>query len=251
MFAVVKTGGKQYRLSIGEKIKIEQIAAEPGQVVALPEVLAIGSGEAITLGTPVVTGATVHATVLRHGRDDKVRIFKMRRRKHYQKHQGHRQWFTEIFISEITLGAQSAKEAPSADLLAQRAAVSGVGLAFTPKKNKDGSTVTPPTAKPVAKLALADTATKKTTKKSGADDLTVIEGIGPKIASLCNDAGIVTFAQLADAPVTQLSEILHAAGPRFSMHKPDTWGQQAALARDGKFDELKALQDALDGGKTA
>lgn len=108
MFAVVKTGGKQYRLSVGEKLKIEQIAAEPGQVVALPEVLAVGSGETITLGTPVVAGATVNATILRHGRADKVRIFKMRRRKHYQKRQGHRQWFTEIFISEIAHAGQSA-----------------------------------------------------------------------------------------------------------------------------------------------
>ena len=248
MFAVVKTGGKQYRLSIGEKLKIEQIAAEPGQVVALPEVLAIGSGEAITLGTPVVAGAAVHATVLRHGRDDKVRIFKMRRRKHYQKHQGHRQWFTEIFISEITLGAQSAKEAPSAELLAQRAAISGVGLAFTPKKGAAANT-----AAPVAKLAAMPAAApaKKSSKKSGGDDLTIIEGIGPKIAGLCNDAGIMTFAQLADTPSSKLAEILAAAGPRYTMHKPDTWPQQAALARDGKMDELKAMQDALDGGKAA
>ena len=251
MFAVVKTGGKQYRLAIGEKIKIEQIAAEPGQVVALPEVLAIGSGEAITLGTPVVSGATVHATVLRHGRDDKVRIFKMRRRKHYQKHQGHRQWFTEIFISEITLGAQSAKEAPSAELLAQRASISGVGLAFTPKKGAvapaaafaaTAAAVAAPAAKPVA---------KKASKKSAGDDLTIIEGIGPKIAGLCIDAGITTFAQLADTPTEKLSEILHAAGPRYTMHKPDTWPQQAALARDGKMDELKTLQDELNGGKAA
>ena len=244
MFAVVKTGGKQYRLAIGEKIKIEQIAAEPGQVVALPEVLAIGSGEAITLGTPVVAGAAVHATVLRHGRDDKVRIFKMRRRKHYQKHQGHRQWFTEIFISEITLGAQSAKQAPSAELLAQRASVSGVGLAFTPKKGAVAS---------IAALAAAVAApvAKKAGKKSAGDDLTIVEGIGPKIAGLCNDAGITTFAQLADTPTAKLAEILHAAGPRYAMHKPDTWPQQAALARDGKMDELKTLQDELNAGKVA
>jgi large subunit ribosomal protein L21 len=222
MFAVVKTGGKQYRLSVGEKLKIEQIAAEPGQVVALAEVLAVGSGETITLGTPVVAGAAVHATVLSHGRADKVRIFKMRRRKHYQKRQGHRQWFTEIFISEIAFGGQSAKA--SAPSVAAFAAVPAPAAAPAP-------------AKKAAKAA-----------KVG-DDLTIVEGIGPKIDGLFKDAGIITFAQLADTSVEKMKEILHAAGPRYTMHNPGTWAEQAALARDGKMDELKAWQDAHIAGK--
>jgi large subunit ribosomal protein L21 len=223
MFAVVKTGGKQYRLSVGEKLKIEQIAAEPGQVVALAEVLAVGSGETITLGTPVVAGAAVHATVLSHGRADKVRIFKMRRRKHYQKRQGHRQWFTEIFISEIAFAGESAKA--SAPSIAAFAALSPVAAANV-------------------------SATKKTAKaKSGGDDLTVVEGIGPKIAGLFNDAGIMTFAQLADTAVDKLQAILTAAGSRYTMHNPGTWPEQAALARDGKMDELKVWQDAHNAGK--
>jgi large subunit ribosomal protein L21 len=218
MFAVVKTGGKQYRLSVGEKLKIEQIAAEPGQVVALAEVLAVGSGETITLGTPVVAGAAVHATVLSHGRADKVRIFKMRRRKHYQKRQGHRQWFTEIFISEIAFGGESAKaSAPSVATFAAAPA--------------------PALAKKASKAA-----------KVG-DDLTIVEGIGPKIDGLFKDAGITTFSQLADTSVDKMKEILHAAGPRYQMHNPGTWAEQAALARDGKMDELKAWQDAHVAGK--
>jgi large subunit ribosomal protein L21 len=229
MFAVVKTGGKQYRLSVGEKLKIEQIAAEPGQVVALAEVLAVGSGETITLGTPVVAGAAVHATVLSHGRADKVRIFKMRRRKHYQKRQGHRQWFTEIFISEIAFGGQSATA--SAPSIAAFAAI-------------PAATSTANTA-PVANAAPA----KKAAKAKVGDDLTLIEGIGPKIAGLFNDAGITTFAQLADTSVDKMKEILHAAGPRFQMHNPGTWAEQGAMARDGKMDELKAWQDAHIAGK--
>jgi large subunit ribosomal protein L21 len=101
MYAVIKTGGKQYRVAAGEKIKVEQIAADIGQEVTLSDVLAIGDGGDIKLGTPLVAGATVKAKVLSHGRGEKVRIFKMRRRKHYQKHQGHRQNYTELQIEAI------------------------------------------------------------------------------------------------------------------------------------------------------
>ena len=101
MYAVIKTGGKQYKVAAGEKIKIEQIAADVGQEITIDQVLAIGAGADLTVGTPLVTGATVVATVVAHGRHDKVRIFKMRRRKHYQKRQGHRQNFTEIQIGAV------------------------------------------------------------------------------------------------------------------------------------------------------
>lgn len=101
MYAVIKTGGKQYKVAAGEKLKIEQIPAEIGTQVTLGEVLAIGIGDSIKFGAPLVTGASVSATVLSQGRHDKVRIFKMRRRKHYQKRQGHRQNYTELKIEAI------------------------------------------------------------------------------------------------------------------------------------------------------
>ena len=101
MYAVIKTGGKQYRVAAGERIKIEQIAAEVGQEIRLDQVLAVGNGAALSVGTPWVAGASVTAKVLAQGRHDKVRIFKMRRRKHYQKRQGHRQAFTELEISAV------------------------------------------------------------------------------------------------------------------------------------------------------
>jgi large subunit ribosomal protein L21 len=101
MYAVIRTGGKQYKVVAGEKIKIERIAAEVGQEILIDQVLAVGNGAGLKVGTPVVAGATVKATVLSHGRHDKVRIFKMRRRKHYQKRQGHRQNFTELEISSV------------------------------------------------------------------------------------------------------------------------------------------------------
>ena len=101
MYAVIKAGGKQYRVASGEKLKIETIAAEIGSEIVLDEILMIADGENVTLGTPTLAGASVKAKVLAHGRGDKVRIFKMRRRKHYRKSQGHRQNYTEIEILGI------------------------------------------------------------------------------------------------------------------------------------------------------
>ena len=101
MYAVIKTGGKQYRVAAGEKLKIEQIPAEVGAEITLDQILMLGEGDTVKIGTPLVSGAEVKATVLSQGRHDKVKIFKMRRRKHYQKHQGHRQNYTEIRIDDI------------------------------------------------------------------------------------------------------------------------------------------------------
>ena len=102
MHAVIKTGGKQYRVVTGEKLKIEQIPADVGTEIILDQILMVGEGESVQIGTPLLAGASVKATVLSQGRHDKVMIFKMRRRKHYQKHQGHRQNYTEIRIDGIS-----------------------------------------------------------------------------------------------------------------------------------------------------
>ena len=102
MNAVIKTGGKQYRVAPGLKLKVEQIPAEIGQEIKLDQVLSVGEGEQLQIGAPLVEGAVVTATVLAQGRHDKVKIFKMRRRKHYQKRQGHRQNYTELLIQDIS-----------------------------------------------------------------------------------------------------------------------------------------------------
>ena len=102
MYAVIKTGGKQYRVAEGQNLKIEQIPADIGQEITLDQVLSVGEGEQLKIGTPLVAGATVKATVLAQARHDKVKIFKMRRRKHYQKRQGHRQYYTEIRIDAVS-----------------------------------------------------------------------------------------------------------------------------------------------------
>ena len=102
MYAVIKTGGKQYKVAPGEKLKVEQIPADVGAEVVLDQVLMIGEGESVRLGQPTVAGATVKAIVVAHGRGDKVKIFKMRRRKHSMKSQGHRQSYTEVRIDDIS-----------------------------------------------------------------------------------------------------------------------------------------------------
>jgi large subunit ribosomal protein L21 len=102
MYAVIKTGGKQYRVSAGEKLKVESIPAEVGAEITLDQVLLVADGDTVTMGTPIVQGAAVTAKVLAHGRGEKLKIFKMKRRKHYRKTLGHRQNYTEIEISGIS-----------------------------------------------------------------------------------------------------------------------------------------------------
>lgn len=209
MYAVIKTGGKQYKVAAGEYLKVEKLEGEVGSKVVIDKVLVLADGDNVTIGSPLVNGAQVSATVIAQGKGEKVKIFKFNRRKHYRKSQGHRQSYTEIQIDDI---------------------------------NGQGG------AKPAAKKAAAKPAAAKKADAK-ADKLTMIEGVGPKIAGLLNDEGILTFADLAAAKIETLSAVLEKAGPRFKMHQPDTWPQQAALARDGKMDELKKLQDELDGGK--
>ncbi|TMH26786.1 MAG: 50S ribosomal protein L21 [Betaproteobacteria bacterium] len=101
MYAVIKSGGKQYRVESGATLRVEALAAEVGSNVSFDQVLLLGAGDAVKLGAPLVSGALVKATVLAHGRGDKVKIFKLRRRKHHQKTQGHRQSYTEVRIDDI------------------------------------------------------------------------------------------------------------------------------------------------------
>ena len=213
MYAVIKTGGKQFRVVAGEKIKVEQIAADVGQEVVIDQVLAVGNGSDLVVGAPLVSGATVTATLLSHGLFDKVHIFKMRRRKHYQKRQGHRQSYTELFIAAIADGKGGVSKAEAAAVVA------------TPK-------------------ALASSVATK----GGKDNLEIIEGIGPKIAKVLVDGGISTFALLASAKADDVTAMLKASGGRFSLANPASWAEQAALLRDGKMAEFKALTDALVGG---
>ncbi|HAQ51067.1 MAG TPA: 50S ribosomal protein L21 [Gammaproteobacteria bacterium] len=102
MYAIVATGGKQYRVAEGEKLRVEKLTAEAGDTIELDKVLLVGEGEEVKIGAPYVEGAKVTATVAANGRGDKVKIIKFRRRKHHRKQMGHRQSYTEIEITGIT-----------------------------------------------------------------------------------------------------------------------------------------------------
>ena len=102
MYAVIRSGGKQYRVESGKQVRVEALPADIGAAVAFEEVLLVGAGDSVKVGAPLISGAKVKGTVLAHGRGDKVKIFKMRRRKHFQKSQGHRQSYTDVRIDDIT-----------------------------------------------------------------------------------------------------------------------------------------------------
>lgn len=101
MYAVIKSGGKQYRVAAGDAVKVESVQGDVGQQIKLTDVLTVADGDNVRFGAPFISGAAVVATVMGHGRHDKVTIFKMQRRKHFQKHAGHRQNYTELRIDSI------------------------------------------------------------------------------------------------------------------------------------------------------
>ena len=101
MYAVIRSGGKQYRVESGKQVRIEALPADVGAAIAFDEVLLVGAGDSVKVGAPLLAGAKVKGTVLAHGRGEKVKIFKMRRRKHSQKTQGHRQSYTDVRIDQI------------------------------------------------------------------------------------------------------------------------------------------------------
>ncbi|MBC7782099.1 MAG: 50S ribosomal protein L21 [Proteobacteria bacterium] len=101
MYAVIQTGGKQYRVAVGDKLNIEKLAVSVGDAIALDRVLMVADGDALSVGTPLLANASVGATVIGEGRGDKVRIFKMKRRKGYRRTQGHRQSYTQVRIDTI------------------------------------------------------------------------------------------------------------------------------------------------------
>lgn len=102
MYAVIKTGGKQYRVSEGDRLRVELLDVEAGSEISFDQVMLVGAGDSVKVGTPLVAGASVKALVEDHGRGDKIIIIKFRRRKHYRKKQGHRQYYTQIKITGIS-----------------------------------------------------------------------------------------------------------------------------------------------------
>ena len=200
MYAIVEMAGQQFKVSKDQKVFVHRLDDAEGSEVIFDKVLLLDQNGAITIGAPTIDGASVQAKVLRHVKGDKVIVFKKKRRKGYKVKNGHRQFFTEIQISEIL--ATGGKKAPA----------------------------------------------KESKSKKSKDDLTKVEGIGPKAAEALSKAGVNTFEKLSKKSVEEIRTILVEASKTLAHLDPQTWAQQAKLAAEGKWDELKKWQDELNGG---
>lgn len=184
MYAVIQTGGKQYKVAVGDKLKVESLTAEPGDSVELDQVLMIADGDNVQVGTPRLE-SSVQATVVGHGRGDKLRILKFRRRQNSRTRGGHRQNYTELEITGI--GGKAAKPAKKA----------------AAKKPAAEKAEKPAAAKETTKKA----APKKEAKAAAGDDLSKISGVGPVIVGKLEKLGITTFQQIADWTADDIARI--------------------------------------------
>ncbi len=215
MYAIVEIAGQQFKVAKDQKVFVNRLQKEEGSKITFDNVLLVDDGK-VTIGAPAIEGAAVTAKILNHLKGDKVIVFKKKRRKGYRVKNGHRQFLSEIQIESISVnGAKKAVK----------------------KKVEE--------AKPKAEAKPKKVASKKVTK---ADDLKKIEGIGPKIAGIFNEAGIDSFTKLANTDIAKLKELLESAGSRYASKIPDSWPKQAEMASEGKWDELKKWQEEVKGG---
>lgn len=209
MFAVIKTGGKQYRVAAGDEIRIEKIDGAAGDTMALGDVLMLGSDKGVTVGSPLVDGAQVIGELLDTNRARKVLVFKKRRRQNYRRTKGHRQWGSLVRIAEIVAPGETAKtklkSTTAAPKTADKAEAAPKAKA-APKKTEAKKAAAP---KAEAKTEAPKAAPKKAAAKAGNDDLTQLDGVGPAFAKKLNEAGVTSFAQIAawtEADLDSLNE---------------------------------------------
>ena len=194
MFAVIKTGGKQYRVAANDLLKIEKVSGEVGEIVEIGQVLAHGEGDSVVIGAPFVEGATVTAEVVAQGKAKTVIAFKKRRRQNSRRKIGHRQLLTTVRISEILTGGAKPSKKAASKAEAPKAEVAAAAPLFKAPKGEP-------------------------------DDLTVIKGIGPVAAEQLKEQGITTFAQIAKLSDADVEKI-DAAMP-FSADQIKAWREQA------------------------
>ncbi|BCH14145.1 MULTISPECIES: 50S ribosomal protein L21 [unclassified Mesorhizobium] len=235
MFAVIKTGGKQYRVAANDLLKIEKVEGQVGDIVEIGHVLAHGEGENVTFGAPFVDGALVTAEVVEQGKNRTVIAFKKRRRQNSRRKIGHRQLLTTVRIAEILLGGAKPTKKAAAKAEAKTEAKAEVAAkAEGAAKTGAKAEAAPKTeAKTKADAASKETEAKATetaaplfkAPKGEPDDLTVIKGIGPVAAGQLNEQGITTFAQIAklsDKDIARIDEHMP-----FSTDQITDWREQA------------------------
>ncbi|MBR9863946.1 MAG: 50S ribosomal protein L21 [Rhodobacteraceae bacterium] len=198
MFAVVKTGGKQYKVASGDVLKIEKIAGNAGETVQFNEVLMLG-GDKTTVGTPTVEGAGVQAEILEQGKGPKVINYVKRRRKHSsQRKKGHRQQLTVLRITDIL--------ASGADKSGVTAAVNGAGFVATDAVAEAAAPKKAKAEKKAAPKAAKKSEAKEAPAAEGADDLKKLSGVGPALEKKLHAAGVTTFAQIASWGADDIAE---------------------------------------------
>lgn len=209
MYAIVEIAGLQYKVKKDQQLYVNRLQQDTGEMVTFDKVLLTDNGS-INVGAPVIEGAAVEAKILEHLKGDKVIVFKKKRRKGYRKKNGFRPSLTKVEITAINTSGKTEKAEKKE----------------APKK-----------------------AAPKAESKSKSDDLTLIEGIGPKVQELLNENGIHTFKDLSKKSADEIKAILEPKGGVYAGMDPGTWPAQAEMAAEGKMDELKVWQDELNAGK--
>ncbi len=238
MFAVIKTGGKQYRVVADDLLKVEKVSGDAGDIVEFNEVLMVGEGESATIGTPVVDGALVTAEVVEQGRARKVIAFKKRRRQNSRRTIGHRQHLTTIRISEIlTGGAKPSKKAAAKPAPKKEAAKPAEEAKAAPKKAEEKKEAAPKAEaapKKAEKKDDAAPATLFTAPKGEPDDLKLISGVGPVLEKKLHGFGVTQFAQVAAFSKKDIDALDEALSFKGRIERDDWLTQAAKLAKDAK-----------------
>lgn len=238
MYAVIRTGGKQYRVSPDQELEIEKIDAAEGERIEFDDVLMIGKdGEDVQVGAPRVDGARVSAEVLEQGRGDKIVVFKKKRRKNYRRKNGHRQHLTTIRVLEVLGAGDKAKKKPGEGMGGAAAkgtkakaesGKSGAKSAGTAKSAKAESGKGKSKASAKAKAAGFE---KLDAPQGEADDLKKLPGVGPKLAEKLNDYGIFHFHQLAAMSESDIEEMDAALDLKGRASRDDWVGQAKQMLK--------------------
>ncbi len=220
MYAIVKTGGKQYRVAPQDVIEVEKLEGEPGATVVLDQVLMVATDSGLQVGTPFVDGASVACELVEQKRGPKIIIFKKKRRKHYRRKKGHRQHYTVLRVLEILTDGKKPSASP-------KKAASG-------KKDAEK-------AKADAAAAKDKPASKEAAKAEGGDDLSLLSGVGPVLEKKLREAGITTFKQIAELTPEQAKELDEKLklGGRIEREE---WIEQAKELMAGKAPRAKVDQ---------
>ncbi|MEP2705665.1 MAG: 50S ribosomal protein L21 [Roseibium sp.] len=208
MFAVIKTGGKQYKVAADDLLKVEKLDAEAGSTVTFDEVLMVGNDTDTTVGAPMVDGASVVAEVVDQGRNRKIIIFKKRRRQNSRRRNGHRQSYTLVKVTDIlTGGAKPAKKA-------------------APKKAAPKAAEKKTEEKAAAPKAAAKEKAPAAAKEATADDLKKLDGLGAAAAKKLNEAGITSFAQIAAMSADDIARVEEVTSLKGKFERGN-WVEQA------------------------